>query len=78
MTKFMKFLRKELFEIPCWLKPEVNTIIYYIHVGILGFVVLGLLQLFFGGNMLTLGNVLLSIPLITFSDFIAHSMLQLD
>jgi len=75
-NKLIKFLRKELFEIPCWLKPEVNTIIYYIHVGILGFVVLGLLQLFFGGNMLSLSNFLWSISLITFSDFVAHNLLS--
>ncbi len=78
MNKFMKLLRKELFPIPCWLKPEVNTIIYYIHLLVIGFVVLGLLQLFLGGKMLTIINLLWSVPLILAGDLVAHSILRLD
>jgi hypothetical protein len=68
----------KLFNKPSWLKPEINELIYYVHVTIIAIVVLGILQYFKGGEMLTLNNVLWSIPLITIGDILAHSILQLD
>lgn len=67
-----------LFNKPKWLKPEINEPLYYVHVAIISVVVLGVLQYFQGGNMLTLKNVLWSIPLITLGDIIAHTVLKLD
>lgn len=71
-------LYAEMFKKPKWLKPEINTIIYYIHVGILSFVVLGALQLWKGGQMLTLNTWLVSIPLVTLGDIVAHTILKMD
>lgn len=69
---------KKLFNKPNWLKPEINELKYYIHVAIIAVVVLGILQYWKGGEMLTLMNVLYSIPLITLGDIVAHTVLGLD
>lgn len=63
---------------PHWLKPEINTIIYWIHLAILSFVVLGLLQLFTNGNMLNWANWLWSIPLLGVGDLVAHTLTRMD
>ena len=68
----------KLFTRPKWLKPEIDEPIYYVHVAIIAVVVLGILQYFQGGNMLSIKNVLWSIPLITIGDIIAHSLLRLN
>ena len=68
----------ELFKKPDWLKPEINEPIYFLHVGIIAFIVLAILQFFKGGDMLTVVNVLWSIPLITLGDITAHTILKLD
>jgi hypothetical protein len=61
-----------------WLKPEIDEPIYYVHLAVLAVVALGLLQLFQGGEMLTLKNVLWSIPLLLAGDIVAHTILKLD
>lgn len=71
-------LDKELFELPKAIKPELNTLRYWLHLLVLAFVVLGILQLFTGGDMLNVKNILLSLPLLGFSDLIAHTLLGLD
>ena len=68
----------KLFNKPKFLKPEVNEPIYYLHVAIIAIVVLGVLQYFKGGEMLTLMNVLWSIPLITLGDILAHTILGIN
>ena len=68
----------KLFDKPIWLKPEINEPIYYLHLGIIAVVVLGALQLLKGGEMLTLMNVLWSIPLLLAGDVVAHSILGLS
>jgi hypothetical protein len=68
----------KLFKKPRWLKPEINEPIYYVHVIIIAVVILGILQYFTGGEMLTIKNVLWSIPLITLGDVIAHTVLRLN
>lgn len=68
----------KLFNKPKWLKPEINEPVYWIHLVIIAVVVLGVLQYFQGGNMLTLKNVLWSIPLLAVGDLIAHTILGLD
>lgn len=68
----------KLFNKPKWLKPEVDKPIYYLHVLILASVVLGILQIWKGGEMFTLRNVLWSVPLLTIGDIIAHTLLKLD
>lgn len=67
----------KLFKKPYWLKPEVDKPIYYLHVAIIAVVVLGILQLWKGGDMLSFWNVVYSIPLITLGDIISHSLLKL-
>lgn len=68
----------KLFKKPNWLKPEINDPMYYLHVGIIAVVVLGILQYLFGGEMFTIKNILYSIPLITIGDIVAHTILGLD
>jgi hypothetical protein len=68
----------KLFNKPRWLKPEIDEPIYYLHVIIISVIVLGILQYFYHGEMLTFKNVLLSIPLITLGDIVAHTVLKLD
>lgn len=68
----------ELFKKPSWLKPEINEPIYYVHLIVLAIVVLGILQYFTGGEMLTLKNVLWSIPLLLVGDIVAHTILKLN
>jgi len=76
--KKMNIFKKQLFKMPSWMKPELNTIIYWVHLGVLAFVVLGILQLTTGGNMLTIKSVLWSIPLLAIGDFVSHTILGLD
>ena len=68
----------KLFNKPSWIRPEINEPIYYVHLAILAIVVLGILQYFQGGDMLTVSNVLWSIPLLLIGDIVAHSILGLD
>lgn len=68
----------KLFNKPSWLKPEVDEPIYYIHLAILAFVVLGILQIWQGGDMLSIKTVLMSIPLLLVGDIVAHTVLKLD
>jgi hypothetical protein len=65
------------------IKPEVEKPLYWIHLGVIAFVVLGVLDLFVkptctAQHMLTLTNWLWSIPLIGLGDILAHSILNLD
>jgi len=62
---------------PRWIYTEIDEITYWIHLGILSAVVLGLLQLWQGGEMFTLMNVLISIPLLAIGDTLAHSILKM-
>lgn len=68
----------KLFNKPNWLRPEINEPLYYVHVAVIAVVTLGTLQYFTGGEMLTVTNVLWSIPLLTLGDVIAHSVLKLN
>lgn len=61
-----------------WLKPEIDEPIYYLHVLILAVVTLFLLKQFTGQDMLTIKNVLWSVPMITLGDVVAHTILKLD
>lgn len=68
----------KLFNKPSWLKPEVNEPKYWLHLLVISFVVLAGLQYFFSGDMLTVKNVLLSVPFLAAGDLVAHTALQLD
>jgi hypothetical protein len=69
---------KPLFRLPKWLKPEINVPKYWVHLGVIAVVALGILQYLQGGNMLTWQKVLVSIPLLGAGDIVAHTILQLD
>jgi len=56
---------------------EIKTIKYWLHLGVIAVVVLGVLQLLKGGEMFTIKNVLWSIPLLGLGDIISHSILNL-
>lgn len=61
------------------IKPrEIKTIRYWLHLAVLAAVVLGILQLWKGGNMFSLTNVLYSIPLLGAGDIVAHTLLGID
>ena len=61
------------------LKPkELKTGKYWLHLVILNLVVLILLQLLFGGDMLSIKNIIYSIPLLAIGDIIAHTLLGID
>lgn len=70
--------KMKLFDKPRLLKPEINEPKYYIHLVVIAVFVLGVLQYLKGGEMLTIKNVLWSIPLLLFGDIIAHTLLGLD
>lgn len=74
----MALFHVQLFRKPEWVRPEVNTLEYYVHLAILSAVALGLLQVVKGLNMFTWQNVLLSIPFLLAGDFVAHTLLQLQ
>ena len=69
--------KMKLFKKPDWIYTEINEPIYYLHLIILSIVVLGILQLWKGGEMLTVMNVIYSVPLLTLCDTIAHSVLRM-
>jgi hypothetical protein len=66
---------KKKFEI----KPkDLKSWKYWVHLGVISIIVLGLLQLLFGGKMFTFGNIILSTILIGVADITAHTILQID
>lgn len=68
----------KLFNKPHWLRPEINDPIYWVHLVILSVTVLWLLQAFKFGDMLTIKNVLWSVPMLAIGDVVAHTILGLD
>jgi hypothetical protein len=61
------------------LRPkELKSWKYWVHLVMISVIVLGLLQLFFGGSMFTLWKILLSTLLIGGADIVAHSLLKLE
>lgn len=80
------------FKRPEWLRPkEIVTFKYWLHVGILSavalfslpyitgfFSMIGLIPPVNTSNMLSIQNVLMSIPVIGFADIVAHSILKMD
>jgi len=66
-------------KIPNWVRPrELMTWKYWLHVGIIAVVVLFLLGVFLKANMLSIRNILFSIPLLAVGDVIAHTLLRMD
>lgn len=60
-------------------KPkDLWTFQYWFHLIILAVIVLGLLQLIFGGSMFTLWNILVSVPLLAVGDVVAHTIMRID
>lgn len=60
-------------------KPnEIVSVRYWFHLLIIAVVVLGILQLLYGGEMFTFKNILLSVPLLAVGDIVAHSILRID
>lgn len=51
---------------------------YWVHLGLIATIVLGILQYLQGGNMFTLHNILYSIPLLALADITAHTLLRLN
>ena len=61
------------------IKPnEIKTLKYWLHLGLIAVVVLGVLQLLKQGDMFTIKNILWSIPLLGLGDIVAHTLLQLN
>lgn len=74
----MNWFYKQQLDLPSWIKPELTSIAYWVHLAILGFVVLGILQLIYSGNLLSIKNLLLSLPLLAIGDFFGHTITRLD
>lgn len=51
---------------------------YWLHLAVLAFTVLTILQLWKGGEMLSIKNVFVSIPLLAIGDIVAHNLLKID
>lgn len=62
---------------PKWIYTEIEDPVYWLHLGILAAVALGILQLWKGGEMFSLYNVLVSVPILGLGDTIAHSVLRM-
>jgi len=61
------------------LRPkELNKPKYWLHLLIIAGIVLGILQYLQGGDMLTIKNVLYSVPLLAIGDVVSHTLLGLD
>ena len=61
------------------IKPrELWTWQYWAHLALLSLIVLVILQLWKGGDMLTIMSLLTSIPLVAIGDIIAHTLLKID
>jgi len=57
---------------------EIKTWRYWFHIALLSTIVLIILQLTQGGNMLSIKNILWSIPLIGVADIITHTILGIN
>lgn len=75
----------ELFKKPSWLKPEINEPIYWLHLVILAFVALWIIDCFFTksfvlsfDDMFNLKNILYSVPALAAGDIVAHTVLKLN
>lgn len=68
----------KLFNKPAWLKPELNEPVYWLHLVILASVALGILQLWKGGDMFSVKNVLMSVPILAVGDIVAHTVLKMN
>jgi hypothetical protein len=51
---------------------------YWAHLAIVVIVLLGLLQIIFGGDMLNLRSILISIPLLAIGETVAHQFVEYD
>jgi hypothetical protein len=67
-----------LFKRPEWLKPEINNPKYYLHLLILAAVLLGILQLWQGGQMFNIRNVAITVGMLLLGDVVAHSLLKMS
>jgi hypothetical protein len=60
------------------LRPEIKNPIYYVHLVLISIIVLGILQIWKGGNMLNFYTVAVSTILIGVADITVHTILGLD
>jgi hypothetical protein len=60
------------------IRPEIEEWKYWLHLVVIAIIVLGILQLWKGGSMLTFYNVLISTGLIGIADVFSHTGLGLD
>lgn len=60
------------------IRPDLEKPLYWVHLAVIAIIILSILQIWKGGNMLTISNVLWSIPLLLAGDFIAHTLLGFD
>ncbi len=61
------------------IKPkEIWELKYWIHIGIIAFIVLTIVDFYTCGDILTLKNLLWAIPILGLADIISHSILNLQ
>jgi hypothetical protein len=80
----------KLFNKPKWLRPEIDESKYYVHTLILAAVALLILEnlgaitsfnfssLHLFGTMFNIKNILISIPILTLADVVAHTATGLN
>ena len=70
---------KEIFKKPKWLRPEINQVIYWVHILILALTVQLILTMFGYdvGNYFSIYTLHLAIA-ISLADIIAHTVLGFD
>lgn len=71
-------MAKTLFKKPKWLKPELNTVKYWVHLAILTFVMLGALKIIFGHDMLTIDLFLKTLGSLSLGDIAVHTLLKMN
>lgn len=59
------------------LKQELKKKEYWFHIALMSFIVLAILQFWKGGNMLSIMNWLISIPLLVVGDIFAGAVLSI-
>jgi hypothetical protein len=60
------------------IRPEIEKPLYWFHLMIIAAIVLLILQIWKGGSMLTISNIMISTVIIGVGDITSHSILKLD
>ena len=57
---------------------EIWTLKYWLHLLVISVIVFTILHLWQGGDMFSIKNILISVPILAVGDIVAHNLLKLD